>query len=98
VPRRTFWFATGATAGFGGALWLRRRVLRTVERYTPERMQADVSDSLRRLGGDIRDAVREGRDAMADREATLRAELAPGAGSAAGGPGESTTGVGRRHH
>jgi hypothetical protein len=29
------WFTTGATAGFGGAMWIRRRVLRTVERYTP---------------------------------------------------------------
>lgn len=79
--RRTFWFATGATAGVGGALWVRRRVLRTVRRYTPERVQADVSDSVRRLGTDLRAAVREGRDAMADREAALRAELAPGAGT-----------------
>jgi hypothetical protein len=83
VPRRTFWFATGATAGFGGALWVRNRVLRTMRRYTPERVQADVGDQVRRLGTDLRDAVREGRDAMADREATLRAELAPGAGTTA---------------
>jgi hypothetical protein len=82
--RRTFWFATGATAGFGGAMWVRRRVLRTVRRYTPERVQADVSDQVRRLGTDLRAAVREGRDAMADREAALRSELAPGAGAGAG--------------
>ncbi|HET6663578.1 MAG TPA: hypothetical protein VFG94_04940 [Acidimicrobiales bacterium] len=76
--RRMFWFGTGATAGFGGAVWLRRRVLRTVQRYAPERVQADVSTSVRRLGTDLRAAVTEGRAAMADREAALRAELAPG--------------------
>jgi hypothetical protein len=92
VPRRTFWFATGATAGVGSALWLRRRVLRTVQRYTPERVQADMSDSVRRLGGDIRAAVREGRDAMADREAELRTELAPGAGTDRGRTPSSSVG------
>ena len=80
VLKRTFWFATGATAGFGGAMWVRRQVLRTVQRYTPEQVQADVSDSVRRLGTDVVDAVRSGRAAMADREAELRAELRPGAG------------------
>jgi hypothetical protein len=80
VLKRTFWFATGAGAGFGGAMWVRRQVLRTVQRYTPEQVQADVSDSVRRLGTDVVDAVRSGRAAMADREAELRAELRPGAG------------------
>ena len=42
--KRTFWFTTGATAGFGGAMWVRRQVLRTVQRYTPEQVQADVTD------------------------------------------------------
>jgi hypothetical protein len=80
MPRRTFWFTTGATAGFGGAMWVRRQVLRTVRRYTPEQVQADVSSSVRRLGTDLRAAVTEGRSAMADREAELRAELRAGAG------------------
>ncbi len=79
--RRTFWFVTGAGAGVGGAMWARRRVRQAVARYAPERVQADVADSVRRLGTDLRSAVREGRDAMAGREAELRAELAPGAGT-----------------
>ena len=49
-------------------------------RYTPEQVQADVSDSVRRLGTDVVTPSREGRAAMADREAELRAELRPGAG------------------
>jgi hypothetical protein len=84
MPRRTFWFATGATAGFGGAMWIRRRVVRTVRRYTPEHVQAELTSSVRRLGGDVRGAVGEARNAMAQREAELRADLAPGAGPARG--------------
>jgi hypothetical protein len=82
VLKRTFWFCTGATAGFGGAMWVRSQVLRTVRRYAPEQVQADVTTSVKRLGADVVGAVREGRHAMADREAELRAELAPGAGPA----------------
>ncbi|HET6950082.1 MAG TPA: hypothetical protein VFI47_06895 [Acidimicrobiales bacterium] len=81
MVRRVFWFGTGATAGFGGAMWIRRRLLRTVRRLTPERVQADVTTSVRRLGTDLRAAVSEGRTAMADREAELRSELQPGATS-----------------
>jgi hypothetical protein len=55
-------------------------VLRTVRRYTPEQVQADVSTSVRRLGTDLRAAVDEARSAMADREAELRSELRPGGG------------------
>lgn len=76
--KRTFWFTTGATAGFGGAMWIRRRVLQTVQRYTPEHVQADVTDSVRRLGTDVKAAIAEGRTAMADREVRLRAELHAG--------------------
>ncbi len=89
--KRTFWFTTGATAGFGGAMWIRRQVLRTVRRYTPEQVQAEVSTSVRRLGTDLRDAVTEARSAMADREAELRSELKPGAGSAGTDQGRTTT-------
>lgn len=78
--KRAFWFTTGATAGFGGAMWVRRQVRRAVQRYAPEQVQADVADSVRRLGTDLRAAVTTGRAAMADREAELRSELRPGAG------------------
>lgn len=81
--KRTFWFTTGATAGFGGAMWIRRQVLRTVRRFTPEQVQAEVATSVRRLGTDLRAAVTEARSSMAEREAELRAELRPGAGAIA---------------
>ena len=76
--RRVLWFSTGATAGFGGAMWIRHRVLRTVHRYAPERVRDDMASSVRRLGADVRDALSEGRQAMVDREMRLRDELRPG--------------------
>lgn len=87
--RRLVWFATGVAAGLGGAMWIRRRLLRALERYVPERVAAEVSTSVRRIGTDVRDAVGEGRAAMRDREASLRSELRPGAPtSSAGRPAE----------
>ena len=82
LVRRFVWFTTGATAGFGGAMWIRRRVLRAVNRFAPEHLQADVTTSVRRVGSSVRDAVAEGRNAMRDREDELRSELRPGGGAA----------------
>jgi hypothetical protein len=80
--KRAFRFTTGATAGFGGAMWVRRQVMQALHRYAPERVQADVASSVRRLGTDLRAAVTTGRAAMAEREAELWSELRPGAGPA----------------
>ena len=44
--KRTFWFTTGATAGFGGAMWIRRQVLRTVRRYAPETLAAELGPAF----------------------------------------------------
>jgi hypothetical protein len=59
-------------------MWIRRQVLGTVRRYTPDQVRDDVAVSARRLGGNLREAVSEGRRAMAHREAQLREELRPG--------------------
>jgi hypothetical protein len=75
VFRRLFWLMIGAGFGFGVSFWLIRFVRETVERYTPERMSADIGAGLRNLGADIRAAVAEGRQAMAEQEARLRAEI-----------------------
>jgi hypothetical protein len=75
VFKRLFWLVVGAGFGFGVSFWLMRFVRETVARYTPERVSADLAGALRQLGGDIRAAVAEGREAMREREAELRAEL-----------------------
>jgi hypothetical protein len=65
----------GAGFGFGVSFWLMRFVRETAARYTPERVSADLADALRGLGGDLRAAVAEGREAMREREAELRDEV-----------------------
>jgi hypothetical protein len=76
--RRLLWFVTGASVGFGGAMWVRNRVRRALARVVPERVASDVSHRARRAGSSVRDAVSEGRTAMRHREAELRQDLAPG--------------------
>jgi len=75
VFKRLFWLMIGLGFGFGMSFWVTRRVRETVARYTPERMSEDLSSAIRDLGRDLRAAVEEGRAAMREREAELRAEL-----------------------
>jgi hypothetical protein len=75
VFRRLFWLVIGAGFGFGVAFWLIRFVRETAARYAPEQLSADLSGALRQLGSDLRAAVAEGREAMHEREASLRADL-----------------------
>lgn len=75
--KRLFWLLVGIGFGFGVSFWVTRFVRSTVERYSPERVSEDLADALRGFGKDLREAVREGREAMREREAELRAELQP---------------------
>jgi hypothetical protein len=75
VFRRLFWLIMGAGFGFGVSFWMMRFVRETAARYTPERVSADLTGAIKGLGTDIRAAVADGRAAMAEREAELRAEL-----------------------
>ncbi|MGD9754076.1 MAG: hypothetical protein AB7W59_24035 [Acidimicrobiia bacterium] len=78
--RRVFWMAVGATAATAGSRWTRRKaaeVAEVAEQYTPVAVGRRVADNMgRRLDA----AKREGRAAMEDTEARLRARLrgAPG--------------------
>lgn len=87
--RRLFWFGTGASLGFGGAMWIRARVLRAIERLAPEHMSAEVADNVKRASTEVgskarqatvtvREALDEGRTAARRREAALRDELVVG--------------------
>ena len=73
--KRLFWLMVGAGFGFGVSFWLMRMVRQTVERYTPERVSAELGSALKTLGHDVRAAVAEGRQAMVETEAQLRDEL-----------------------
>jgi hypothetical protein len=78
--RRLFWLLIGTGFGFGVSFWLMRFVRATVERYTPERVSADLASAVRDFGKDLRAAVAEGREAMREREDEIRAELESGRG------------------
>ena len=73
--KRLFWLVVGAGFGFGVSFWLMRMVRSTVERYSPDRVSADLAGAIRALGADLREAVAEGREAMREREEQLRSEL-----------------------
>jgi hypothetical protein len=75
VFKRLFWLLVGVGFGFGMAFWIMRFVRETVARYSPERMSSDLSGALKNLGEDLRAAVAEGREAMRESEAELRARL-----------------------
>jgi hypothetical protein len=75
VFRRLFWLLIGLGFGFGTSFWLMRFVKETAARYSPERVSADLAGAIKGLGTDIRLAVADGRDAMREREAELRAEV-----------------------
>jgi hypothetical protein len=75
VFKRLFWLSVGLAGGFGSSFWLMRTVRRTVERFTPQRLTQDVVGGARSVGTEVRAAVEEGRAAMRQREAELRAEI-----------------------
>ena len=52
-----------------------RFVKETAARYSPERVSADLAGAIKGLGTDLRLAVADGREAMREREAELRAEV-----------------------
>ncbi|MDQ3896583.1 MAG: hypothetical protein M3326_04905 [Actinomycetota bacterium] len=73
--KRFFWLTVGLGIGYGTSFWLMRTVRRTVERLTPERLGRDVVAGARSFGAEVRAAVEDGRAAMREREAELRAQL-----------------------
>jgi hypothetical protein len=72
VFKRLFWF----TMGCASSLWVMQKVRRTVERLTPHRLTQDAVAGARSAGAEVRAALDEGRQAMREREAELRAEIA----------------------
>jgi hypothetical protein len=80
--RRIFWglvgLGMGAVIGVGVMRWAARTVDRLAPRSLAEELLQTAADWRERLAG----ALREGRAAMAEREAELRARIAePGSGA-----------------
>ena len=77
--RRPVWLGAGMVIGAGATLWaeqrVRRRVRRTVERLSPDRVAMGARTSVVRLGARVRDAVDAGRVERDRREDELWTEL-----------------------
>ena len=73
--KRLFWLMIGVGFGFGLSFWMMRFMRETMQRYTPERVSNDLAGAMKGLGADLRAAVSDGREAMREREAEIRAEL-----------------------
>jgi hypothetical protein len=71
VFKRLFWLMVGIA--FGATLAV--MVARQIQRYRPDAVASDAAESLRRFGTELRAAVEEGRIAMAEHEAAIRADL-----------------------
>lgn len=63
--KRVRWMTTGIAVGFGGSLWLQRKMKSAAERYGPAGVAVAAATRAR-------DALEEGRVAMKEREAELR--------------------------
>jgi hypothetical protein len=66
--KRLFWLTVGAGFGFGASFWVTRAVRTTVARLSPARVSNEVTST-------VRSAVKEGREAMRQRERELRTEI-----------------------
>jgi hypothetical protein len=63
----------GLALGIGGSVWIQRKAKAMVARYHPSTMADAATGRVRSWPGELREALREGRQAMRDREAELRA-------------------------
>jgi hypothetical protein len=66
VFKRLRWLTAGAAMGIGGSVWLQRRLKDAATRYRPVGMAGAAAARARA-------AIEEGRTAMKEREAELRA-------------------------
>lgn len=74
--KRIIWMGTGMAVGAGSAFWAKRKVETTVERYLPEQVAERAATQARDLAKTMREAAVEGREAMRQREAELRDQVA----------------------
>lgn len=79
IPKRLFWFAAGAASGFTGAVYAYARVREVRGRFAADRVADTVADAVvgtaRSLRTTVREAVAEGRDAMAEAERRIVTDL-----------------------
>ena len=73
MTKRLTWFISGALAGIAGVGYAKRKVRYTAATLAPGNVAKTAISRARERGHDVADAVRDGRRAMHDKEAELRA-------------------------
>jgi hypothetical protein len=63
----------GLAIGIGSSVWVQRKAKAVAARYHPSSVADMAAGRVRSWPGELREALREGRQAMRDREAELRA-------------------------
>ncbi|WP_116998470.1 hypothetical protein [Desertimonas flava] len=78
MSRRAVWFVGGAAAGASGAVYVKRKVTKAVDRVVdtvrPSNVASSATGAVRRAGHRVTEAVREGVTAARRRERELKAE------------------------
>jgi hypothetical protein len=81
IPKRMFWFVTGAASGFGGALYAYARVREVRGRLAADRLADTLSETVvgaaRSVRGTLRDALDEGRQTMEETHQELERQHRP---------------------
>jgi hypothetical protein len=80
VFKRAKWVGTGLALGVGSSLWAQWKMKAVLARYRPGGMGGTAVTKAKVWPGRVRAAIQEGRVAMREREAELRAG-SPGRGS-----------------
>lgn len=75
IPKRVFWFVAGTASGFVGVVWSYARVRELRGRYEADRVADTLLTMGRSVGTNVREAVRDGREAMAAAEQRIGADL-----------------------
>ena len=88
--KRLRWLSIGAVLGVWAYLWARERARAAAKGFGPklaakavqgaEGSRSAAYEKGRELGARLRDALREGREAMAAKEAELREQIGDGNG------------------
>jgi len=74
---RLRWMATGLAVGVGGSVWARRKLEDLRARLHPSSLTGRALRRVSKTPEELRQALREGRQAMAEAEAELRARQYP---------------------
>ncbi|CAB4867321.1 unannotated protein [freshwater metagenome] len=73
MMKRVSWFVSGAVAGVAAVGLAKKKVKATAAQLAPSNVARSVVAQVRNRGRDVAEALTEGRRAMHDKEAELRA-------------------------